>query len=67
MVSLERSEKVMHEYVIFIYVYACFLCLNLKLVTLPEKQDTIWALIKLYRDTISLCNLGAIEIVSRYT
>ena len=62
LVSLERSEKVMHEYVIFIHVYACFLCLNLKLVTLPEEKRTQNAPFKSVSASATIC--APFEIVS---
>ena len=44
MVPLARSEKVKFKYYIFNHVYACFLCLNLKIMTLPAEKETIFAL-----------------------
>ena len=48
MVSVDRSEKVTFKYGIFNHVYACFLCLNIKRLTLPAEKGHKMCLSKLY-------------------
>ena len=53
----------MHENVIFIHVYACFLCLNLKLGELPEENETIFALQKNVLETILALQQNVFETI----
>ena len=55
MVSVDRSEKVMFKYYIFNHVYACFLYLNLKIVTLPAKKRPFLHCTKLYLRRFRRC------------
>ena len=41
---IRRSEKVKFKCHVLIHVYRCFLCLNLKIVTLPAEKETIFML-----------------------
>ena len=53
----------MHENVIFIHFYDCFLYLNLKIVTLPAEKETIFALQKNVLETILALQQNVFETI----